>query len=208
MVKSSHFFSFFPPSVMRYEIYLKMLKICWKVHFIIFQYNKKKIIKSHNLYLLWQHLNVHIFVKVLCLHSNVCFYCWSETGKGEENPTDPLTLWPFWPFKGNQAMLLVLILRIDLEDWRLIHFAERMQLNSMCCLELIIFPNGWIISDLFDWCSFYKPDVFFAVDWYLSRILPHKVKTQYLHLKSHAEYSLLSWEIPEMISRRSILFHN
>ncbi len=31
--------------------------------------------------------------------------------------------------------------------------------------------------------------------------LPHKVKTQYLHFRSHAEYFLLAWKIPEMISR-------
>ncbi len=41
-----------------------------------------------------------------------------------------------------------------------------------------------------------------------SAALPHKVKTQYLHFRSHAEYFLLSWKIPEVISRRSILFHN
>ena len=39
-------------------------------------------------------------------------------------------------------------------------------------------------------------------------ILPHKVKMQYLHFRSHAKYILLSWKIPEVISRRSILFHN
>ncbi len=38
--------------------------------------------------------------------------------------------------------------------------------------------------------------------------LPHKVKTQYLHFRSHAEYFLLSWKIPQEISRRSMLFHN
>ncbi len=42
----------------------------------------------------------------------------------------------------------------------------------------------------------------------MSLNLPHKVKTQYLHFRSHAEYSLLSWKISEVISRRSILFHN
>ncbi len=31
--------------------------------------------------------------------------------------------------------------------------------------------------------------------------LPHKVKTQYLHFRSHAEYFLLSWKIPEVMSR-------
>ena len=39
-------------------------------------------------------------------------------------------------------------------------------------------------------------------------ILSHKVKTQYLHIRSHAGYFLLSWKIPEVMSRRSILFHN
>ncbi len=38
-------------------------------------------------------------------------------------------------------------------------------------------------------------------------LLPHKVKTQYLHFRSHAEYFLLSWKIPEVISRWSILFY-
>ncbi len=38
--------------------------------------------------------------------------------------------------------------------------------------------------------------------------LPHKVKTQYLHFRSQAEYFLLPWKIPEVMSRRSILFHN
>ncbi len=38
--------------------------------------------------------------------------------------------------------------------------------------------------------------------------MPHKVKTQYLHFRSHAEYFILSWKIPEVMSRRSILFHN
>ena len=40
------------------------------------------------------------------------------------------------------------------------------------------------------------------------RCLPHKVKTQYLHFTSHARYFPLSWKIPEVISRQSILFHN
>ncbi len=39
-------------------------------------------------------------------------------------------------------------------------------------------------------------------------ILPHKVKTQYLHFRSHAEYFLLFCNIPEVMSRQSILFHN
>ena len=38
--------------------------------------------------------------------------------------------------------------------------------------------------------------------------LPHKVKTQYLQFGSHKEYFLLPLKIPEVISRRSILFHN
>ena len=38
--------------------------------------------------------------------------------------------------------------------------------------------------------------------------LPHKVKMQYLHFRSHSEYFLLSWKIPQVMSRRSILFHN
>ncbi len=36
--------------------------------------------------------------------------------------------------------------------------------------------------------------------------LPHKGK--YVHFRSHAEYSLLPWKIPEEISRWSMLFHN
>ncbi len=47
------------------------------------------------------------------------------------------------------------------------------------------------------------------VGFYVSRIaLPHKVKTQYLHLRSHLKYFLLSWKIPEVICRWWILFHN
>ena len=39
--------------------------------------------------------------------------------------------------------------------------------------------------------------------------MPHKVKTQYVHLRSHAEYFLLPRKVPEEISRRSIIsFHN
>ncbi len=42
----------------------------------------------------------------------------------------------------------------------------------------------------------------------VSTFLPHKVKMQYLHFRSHAEYFLLSWKIPEVMSRRPILFNN
>ncbi len=42
----------------------------------------------------------------------------------------------------------------------------------------------------------------------VSYILPHNVKMQHLHFRSHAEYFLLSQKIPDMISRRSILFNN
>ncbi len=38
-------------------------------------------------------------------------------------------------------------------------------------------------------------------------ILLHKVKTQYVHFRSHAEYILLPWKISEEISRWSMLFH-
>ncbi len=31
--------------------------------------------------------------------------------------------------------------------------------------------------------------------------LHHKVKMQYLHFRSHAEYFLLPWKIPEVIRR-------
>ncbi len=34
----------------------------------------------------------------------------------------------------------------------------------------------------------------------------HKVKTHYLHFRSHTDYFLLSWKIPEETTRRSILF--
>ncbi len=37
--------------------------------------------------------------------------------------------------------------------------------------------------------------------------LPPQVKTQYLHFRSHANYFLLTWKIPEEISRRSLLFN-
>ena len=43
---------------------------------------------------------------------------------------------------------------------------------------------------------------------HITLFLPHKVKMQHLHFRSHPEYFLLSWKIPEVISRRSILFHN
>ena len=42
----------------------------------------------------------------------------------------------------------------------------------------------------------------------MSWALPHQVKTQFLHFRSHAEYFLLPWKFPEVISRRLILFHN
>ena len=37
--------------------------------------------------------------------------------------------------------------------------------------------------------------------------LPHKVKMQYVNFRSHTKYFLLSWKIPEEISRQSMLFH-
>ncbi len=43
---------------------------------------------------------------------------------------------------------------------------------------------------------------------YVMPSLPPKVKMQYVHFRSHTEYFLLSWIIPEEISRRSMLFHN
>ncbi len=48
----------------------------------------------------------------------------------------------------------------------------------------------------------------FDCDIYSCALLPHKVKTQYLHVRSYAEYFLLYWKIPEVISRRPIFFHN
>ncbi len=39
-------------------------------------------------------------------------------------------------------------------------------------------------------------------------VLPHKVKTQYINFGLHEEYFLLSWKIPEVTSRWSIIFHN
>ncbi len=39
-------------------------------------------------------------------------------------------------------------------------------------------------------------------------LLPPQVKMQYLHFRSHANYFLLPWKIPEEISRRSMFFHN
>ena len=44
--------------------------------------------------------------------------------------------------------------------------------------------------------------------WPISAALPHEVKTQYVHFRSQAGYFLLSWKIPEEISRRSMLIHN
>ncbi len=41
----------------------------------------------------------------------------------------------------------------------------------------------------------------------VSTMLPPKVKTHYVHFRSHTEYFLLSWIIPVEISRRSMLFH-
>ena len=49
---------------------------------------------------------------------------------------------------------------------------------------------------------------FFSWNIELLETLPHQVKTQYLHFKFHANYSLLPGKIPEEISTRSILFHN
>ncbi len=41
--------------------------------------------------------------------------------------------------------------------------------------------------------------------WFTLTNLPHKVKTQYVHYRSHIEYFLLPWKISEKISRRSEL---
>ncbi len=38
--------------------------------------------------------------------------------------------------------------------------------------------------------------------------LPHKVKMEYVHFRSHAEYFLLPWKIPVETSRQSMLFQN
>ena len=38
--------------------------------------------------------------------------------------------------------------------------------------------------------------------------LPHKVKVQYMHFRSHTEYFLLPWKIPEEISRWLMFYHN
>ncbi len=40
-----------------------------------------------------------------------------------------------------------------------------------------------------------------------THLLP-QVKMQYLHFRFHANYFLLPWNIPEEISRQSMLFHN
>ncbi len=37
-----------------------------------------------------------------------------------------------------------------------------------------------------------------------AQVLPHKVKTQYLHFGSHAEYFPLPWKIHEVFSKRSM----
>ncbi len=41
-----------------------------------------------------------------------------------------------------------------------------------------------------------------------TRNLPHKVRTQYLHFRFHANYFLWPWKIPDEISRRSMLSYN
>ena len=38
--------------------------------------------------------------------------------------------------------------------------------------------------------------------------LPRKVNMQYLHFRSQVQYFLLPFKIPEVVSRRSVLFHN
>ncbi len=40
------------------------------------------------------------------------------------------------------------------------------------------------------------------------KILPHKVKMQYVHFRIHTNYFLLPWKITEEISRQSVLFNN
>ena len=39
----------------------------------------------------------------------------------------------------------------------------------------------------------------------LSTVVPHKVKTRYVHFRSYAEHFLLPWKIPEEMSRQSML---
>ena len=41
----------------------------------------------------------------------------------------------------------------------------------------------------------------------MTPVLPHKVKMQYVHFKSHAEYLLFPWIILEEIGRQSMFFH-
>ena len=48
----------------------------------------------------------------------------------------------------------------------------------------------------------------FLLETFILIMLPYTVKTQYVHFRSHAEYFLLPWKIPDEISRRSVLFHS
>ena len=43
---------------------------------------------------------------------------------------------------------------------------------------------------------------------YMSVDLPHTVKMQYVHFRSHTDYFVLPWKIPEEIGCQSVLFHN
>ena len=45
----------------------------------------------------------------------------------------------------------------------------------------------------------YKNDRLLAIR--IDHLLPHQVKTQYLHFRLHAKYFLVPWKIPEEITR-------
>ncbi len=80
--------------------------------------------------------------------------------------------------------------------------------SVLCVHSFICFStSGTAFNHIFLSSGLYPISAKLDVTW---KFLPftHKVKTQYLHFRSHAEYFLLSLKIPEVISRRSILFHN
>ncbi len=72
------------------------------------------------------------------------------------------------------------------------------------CFDLIRYEStthrSQVIDNLILWSDMKRSK---EVIWEDILYLPHKVKTQYLHFRSHTEYFLLSW-----IRRQSILFQN
>ncbi len=100
-------------------------------------------------------------------------------------------------------------------------WVKQMDWQILLQLEDVSYLNrGFICIYILSQCtfvpfqSFFFPlYTFFILNWnqrglIKEAVLPHKVKMQYLHFRLHTEYFLLSWKIPEVISRRSIFFHN